>query len=138
MGLHFLFFCHTISVRATLQPNVPAPRRRHLVLTTLSRSREGTSLHLISFRFRSTDDSASLETANSKRQTEDGQLLPLQLRFPIPVQTDTSTYNSWYQAVEKKKNNFTFFHFIIQSASEGSFILGNLFLTYVKLLSHMS
>lgn len=58
------FSCLTISVLATLQPRVPAPRRRHFVLTTLSRSREGTSLHLISFRFRSTDDSASLWTVN--------------------------------------------------------------------------
>lgn len=51
----------TIRVLATLQPRVPAPSRRHFVLTTLSRSREGTSLHLMSFRFKSTDDSASLQ-----------------------------------------------------------------------------
>lgn len=55
----------TIRVLATLQPRVPAPSRRHLVLITLSRSKDGTNLHLISFRFRSTDDSASLKTGVS-------------------------------------------------------------------------
>ena len=45
---------------ATLQPNVPAPSNRHLVPATQSRSREGSRRHLMSFRFRSTDDSASL------------------------------------------------------------------------------
>lgn len=49
-----------MSVLATLQPRVPAPSKRHFVFTTFSRSKEGTSLHRISFRFRSTDDSASL------------------------------------------------------------------------------
>lgn len=51
-----------MSVLATLQPRVPAPSKRHFVFTTFSRSKEGTSLHRISFRFRSTDDSASLHT----------------------------------------------------------------------------
>lgn len=58
----------TIRVLATLQPRVPAPSRRHFVLTTLSRSREGTSLHLMSFRFRSTDDSASLQTVSEEHR----------------------------------------------------------------------
>lgn len=53
-----------MSVLATLQPRVPAPSRRHFVFTTLSRSKEGTSLQRISFRFRSTDDSASLHTVS--------------------------------------------------------------------------
>lgn len=56
----------TMSVLATLQPSVPAPRRRHFVLTTFSRSREGTSLQRINFRFRSTDDSASLHENQDK------------------------------------------------------------------------
>lgn len=54
----------TMSVLATLQPRVPAPSKRHFVFTTLSRSKEGTSLQRISFRFRSTDDSASLHTVS--------------------------------------------------------------------------
>lgn len=58
----------TRRVLATLQPRVPAPSRRHFVLTTLSRSREGTSRHLMSFRFRSTDDSASLQTVNEDKR----------------------------------------------------------------------
>ena len=45
---------------ATLQPSVPAPSNRHFVEETASRSSDGISLHLISFRFRSTEDSASL------------------------------------------------------------------------------
>lgn len=69
---HISIFIHqssfTMRVLATLQPRVPAPRRRHLVLTTLSKSNEGTSLHLISLRFRSTDDSASLQKTNSDDQ----------------------------------------------------------------------
>lgn len=58
--------CHeapklTISVLATLHPKVPAPSNRHLMDTTLSKSKVGTNRQHISLRFRSTDDSASLE-----------------------------------------------------------------------------
>lgn len=64
----------TMSVLATLQPRVPAPSKRHFVFTTLSRSKEGTSRQRISFRFKSTDDSASLHTV-SGRALESGAAL---------------------------------------------------------------
>lgn len=51
----------TINVLATLQPKVPAPSSRHLIDTTFSKSKVGTNRQHISLRFRSTDDSASLE-----------------------------------------------------------------------------
>lgn len=51
----------TISVLATLHPKVPAPSSRHLTDMTLSKSKEGISRQCMSLRFRSTDDSASLE-----------------------------------------------------------------------------
>lgn len=59
----------TMSVRATLQPSVPAPSKRHLVDTTLSKSREGTSRQRINFRLRSTDDSASLTHTQTHTHT---------------------------------------------------------------------
>lgn len=49
-----------IRVLATLQPSVPAPRRRHFADTTFSRSRVGTNRQHINLRLRSTDDSANL------------------------------------------------------------------------------
>ena len=51
----------TSNPRATLQPRVPAPRRRHLVSLMVSRFRSGMRRQRISFRFRSTADSASLK-----------------------------------------------------------------------------
>ena len=45
---------------ATLHPNVPEPNRRHFVAATFSRAKSGISRHLISLRFKSTADSASL------------------------------------------------------------------------------
>ncbi len=50
----------TNSARAAKQPRVPAPRRRHLVAETFSRSSDGRILHLISFRLRSMACSARL------------------------------------------------------------------------------
>ena len=49
---------------ATLQPSVPAPNSRHLVREMTSRSSSGSSRHFISFRFKSTADSASLNSLN--------------------------------------------------------------------------
>ena len=51
---------HTIRHLATLQPSVPAPSKRHLVCAMAERSREGRRRQRISFRFRSTEDSANL------------------------------------------------------------------------------
>lgn len=45
---------------ATLQPRVPEPSSRQLVLATASRSSSGRSRQRISFRLRSTADSANL------------------------------------------------------------------------------
>jgi len=50
----------TSKQRATLQPKVPAPKRRHFVAAILSKSSEGRSLHLINFKFKSTAVEASL------------------------------------------------------------------------------
>ena len=55
---------HTKRHLATLQPSVPAPRRRHFVCEILFRSSDGRSLHCINLRFRSTDDEASLQEVN--------------------------------------------------------------------------
>ena len=51
---------HTIRHLATLQPSVPAPSKRHLVCAMAERSREGRRRQRISFRLRSTEDSANL------------------------------------------------------------------------------
>ena len=51
----------TISDRATLQPSVPAPSKRHLVADIVSRSSDGRRRHRINFKFKSTADSANLE-----------------------------------------------------------------------------
>jgi hypothetical protein len=50
----------TMSVRATWQPRVPAPRSKHLVDAMRGKSSDGNNLHLINFRFRSAADSANL------------------------------------------------------------------------------
>ena len=50
----------TIRHRATLQPRVPEPSKRHLVPATRSRSILGMIRQRISFKFKSTADSASL------------------------------------------------------------------------------
>lgn len=57
-----------IKVLATLQPSVPAPRRRHFADTTFSKSRVGTNRQHINLRLRSTDDSASLNTIFFKKR----------------------------------------------------------------------
>ena len=54
---------------ATLHPRVPAPRRRHLVSAMAGRSRDGRMRQRISFRFRSTEDSASLGGRGEGRVT---------------------------------------------------------------------
>ena len=64
MNLGHIFYIRTIRHLATLQPSVPAPSNRHLVEATQSKSSEGSSRHRMSFRFRSTDDSASLKHGN--------------------------------------------------------------------------
>ena len=45
---------------ATLHPNVPDPNKRHFKLYIFGKSRSGTSLHFINFKFKSTEDSAKL------------------------------------------------------------------------------
>ena len=50
----------TSRLRATLQPRVPAPKRRHLVDETISRLSDGIRRHRMRRRFRSTDVVASL------------------------------------------------------------------------------
>ena len=59
--------------RATLQPRVPAPSRRHFVCVIVSRSRVGRSRHFISLRLRSTEDSASLGGEEEGRGEEGGE-----------------------------------------------------------------
>jgi hypothetical protein len=45
-----------MSKRATWQPSVPAPNRRHLVEDKVFKSNDGKARHLISFKFRSAAD----------------------------------------------------------------------------------
>lgn len=54
----------TIKHLATLHPSVPAPRIRHFVLCISSKSKSGNRRHFISFKFKSTDDSANLKNKN--------------------------------------------------------------------------
>ena len=57
----YVIDAHTIRHLATLQPRVPAPSKRHLVCAMAERSRDGRRRQRISFRLRSTEDSANLE-----------------------------------------------------------------------------
>ena len=58
---------------ATLHPRVPAPRRRHLVSAMAGRSRDGRMRQRISFRFRSTEDSASLGGREGGREGQEAE-----------------------------------------------------------------
>ena len=60
VGKEDMINAHTIRHLATLQPSVPAPSKRHLVCAMAERSREGRRRQRISFRLRSTEDSANL------------------------------------------------------------------------------
>lgn len=50
----------TISMRATWQPRVPAPNKRHFVVDNMVKFKDGNTRHLISFRFKSAADIAIL------------------------------------------------------------------------------
>lgn len=84
----YVIDAHTIRHLATLQPRVPAPSKRHLVCAMAERSRDGRRRQRISFRFRSTEDSANLgrerrewwrECKRKEVATSGGRELQLQL-----------------------------------------------------------
>jgi len=47
-------------MRATWQPSVPAPMRRHFTEDSSSKLRDGDARHLISLKFKSAADTANL------------------------------------------------------------------------------
>ena len=71
----YVIDAHTIRHLATLQPRVPAPSKRHLVCAMAERSRDGRRRQRISFRLRSTEDSANLERERREGSVRERKLL---------------------------------------------------------------
>lgn len=110
----------TSNARATLQPSVPDPRRRHFVADIRGRSTSGMRRQRMSLRLRSTADSARLREyrkrrAPNVRQQPSRPKLRLSSQFARATPTVTPSFFLFHSLCVTNSHAYTDRHTHIQS-----------------------
>ena len=102
---------------ATLQPRVPEPSRRHLVLQILSKSRSGINRQRINFRLRSTAEAASLGMTKTVESREKRSILQAEVTGFVCNQKSNCigniNYSTMLICIKKKITWFFFFAWLM-------------------------